>query len=258
MSNILQVNNLSKSFTHNGKTLCVLDDINFDIKHREFVSIIGPSGCGKSTLFHILSGLEKEDFGEIKIDDKKIYKRLGYFGYMFQEDLLLPWRTALENIMIGFEVKSIKNDQARKDGLKLLEEFHLEEFAHFYPSSLSGGMKQRIALLRTIAFNSNLLLLDEPFGSCDSLTRSSLQQYLLKLWKKFHLTVLFITHDIREAIILSDRIFVLEGSPAKIVKSQIVNLPRPRSIASLSSAESYRIEKALIDLLFTESLFEKS
>jgi ABC-type nitrate/sulfonate/bicarbonate transport system ATPase subunit len=226
--------------------LQVVKNISLEINEGEIVSIIGPSGCGKSTLFNIISGILSQDSGVIQIDGKEEKNRQGKFGYMFQEPLIFPWAKVLENVMLGYEVKGLIKSRARLKALKLLKEFSLFEYANFYPDVLSGGMKQKIALLRTIAFNSSLLLLDEPFGSLDAITRSSLHLYLLEIWKKLKLTVLFTTHDIREALFLSDRVYVLSKKPAKVIYCLKVNLPRPRKI---TSPEFVKLESKLIGLL---------
>lgn len=247
------IEHLSKGYPlSRGTFFPVLSNINFQIKSGEFVSIIGPSGVGKSTLFHILSGISDPDSGTIRIGGKEATMRRGQFGYMFQSHLLLPWKTAQENIMVGLEIKGIDRRKAREKARNLLEEFKLSQFAHFYPNALSGGMKQRIALLRTIAFNSSILLLDEPFGSLDALTRVELQQYLLTICQKLHLTVLFITHDISEAIFLSDRIFVLRSRPGTISKIIPVPWSHPRKLKDLASNKAVNIEKQLFGLLMKE------
>lgn len=240
----LVIENLSRSF---GQT--VIKNISLKIFDQEIIGIIGPSGCGKSTLFNIISGILLQDNGNIKIDGKEERQRQGKFGYMFQEPLLFPWLKVLENVMLGYEIKGLSKNKARIKSLNLLKKFSLFEYANFYPNSLSGGMKQKAALLRTIAFNSSLLLLDEPFGSLDAITRSSLHLYLLKIWKRLKLTIIFTTHDIREAIFLSNRIYVLSKKPATVVDCLNVDLPRPRKIEDLTSSNFIELEKKLINLL---------
>lgn len=240
----LKISNISLSFEEK-----VLDNIFLEVKAGEIVSIIGPSGCGKSTLFNVISGILKQNKGSIKIDGLEQKQRQGKFGYMFQEPLLFPWLKVLENVMLGYEIKGIEKTQAKTKALDLLKKFNLLEYAGFYPDSLSGGMKQKAALLRTIAFNSSILLLDEPFGSLDAITRSSLHLYLLEIWEKLKLTIIFTTHDIREAIFLSDRIYVLSKKPATIIDCLKINLPRPRKIGDLTSPKFVELEKKLINLL---------
>jgi len=242
--------NLSKQFKRPDNTqLNVINDISLHVSEKEIVSIIGPSGCGKSTLFNMISGIESQNTGIIRINGKIEKNRQGMFGYMFQDPLLFPWRTVLENVMVGYEIKNVKKETARKNTYRLLKEFGLSEYSGFYPHAISGGMKQKTALLRTVAFNSSLLLLDEPFGSLDAITRSALHLYLLNLWKKLKLTILFTTHDIREAIFLSDRIYVLSKKPTHIIRCLDVDLPRPRKILDFTSPVFVRLEKKLIGLL---------
>ncbi|HEX7542986.1 MAG TPA: ABC transporter ATP-binding protein [Patescibacteria group bacterium] len=240
----LIVDNLSLYFEQE-----VIKNISLEIFEGEIISIIGPSGCGKSTLFNIISGILIQNKGIIKIDGKEEKQRQGKFGYMFQEPLLFPWLKVLENVMLGYEVKGLAKNEARIKALDLLKKFSLFEYAGFYPDSLSGGMKQKAALLRTIAFNSSLLLLDEPFGSLDAITRSSLHLYLLEIWKRLKLTIIFTTHDIREAIFLSDRIYVLSKKPATVVDCLETSLPRPRKTEDLTSSKFVELEKKLISLL---------
>jgi len=240
----LVIDNLSLSFGQE-----VIKNISLEIFDQEIVSIVGPSGCGKSTLFNVISGILLQDNGTIKIDGKDERQRQGKFGYMFQEPLLFSWLKVLENVMLGYEIKGLVKNKARIKALDLLKKFDLFEYENFYPNALSGGMKQKVALMRTVAFNSSLLLLDEPFGSLDAITRSSLHLYLLGIWKKLKLTIIFTTHDIREAIFLSDRIYVLSKKPAKIISCLKVDLPRPRKIGDLTSLKFVELEKKLMNLL---------
>lgn len=241
----LSLNHLSKSFG----TLPVLNNISIRVNKHEFVSVIGPSGCGKSTLFHILSGIEQQTKGDIILDNKKISKRKGKFGYMPQDASLLPWKTVVENIMIGPILSGTPKTKAKEKALQMLKKFKLEDFSNAYPATLSGGMQQRVALLRTVLFHPEFLLLDEPFGSLDALTRQHAQLWLLDVRKNFKSCVLFITHDIHEAILLSDRIFILSDRPATIVKEVKVNLPRARKLTDLTTAKGISLEKQLLKVL---------
>jgi len=219
----LIIDNLSLSFEQE-----VIKNISLEIFDQEIVSIIGPSGCGKSTLFNVISGILIQNKGIIKIDGEEEKNRKGKFGYMFQEPLLFPWLKVLENVMLGFEIKGLAKNKARIKALDLLKKFSLFEYANFYPESLSGGMKQKAALLRT---------------------RSSLHLYLLEIWKKLKLTIICTTHDIREAIFLSDRIYVLSKKPAKIIDCFKISLPRPRKKEDLTSPKFVELEKKLMNLL---------
>jgi len=240
----LIIKNLSVTFEAE-----IIKNISLEVDEGEIISIIGPSGCGKSTLFNVVSGISKQNKGSIKIDGLNEERRQGKFGYMFQESLLFPWLKVLENVMLGFEIKGIKKQEAKTKALELLKKFDLFEYANFYPNSLSGGMKQKVALLRTIAFNSSLLLLDEPFGSLDAITRSSLHLYLLEIWKKLGLTIIFTTHDIREAVFLSDRVYILSKKPATVVECIKINLLRPRKADDQMSPRFVELEKKLMNLL---------
>ena len=207
----LIIKNLSKNYLlSNKKTVTALKNFNLKVFPGEFVSIIGPSGCGKTTLFNIIAGVEEQTFGTISLDGNIENSRQGKFGYMFQNPLLLPWRTIKENLILGLDIKKVSKEIAFKKAFSLLKEFNLEKYEDQYPSVLSGGMKQKVSLLRTLLFNDSFLLLDEPFGALDQITRQSLQLWLKQVLKKFMTTTLFITHDIREAKLLSDRIIELK------------------------------------------------
>ncbi len=246
---ILRISRLNKIFPNN---LQALSEIAFSVKKQEFVSIIGPSGCGKSTLFNILAGVENQTTGAVELNGKTVAKRAGLFGYMPQSPLLLPWRTVLENVILGQDVLRVPRKISKQKAMKILQQFGLSEFAANYPNTLSGGMKQRIALIRTVLFQKDFLLLDEPFGALDSLTRLSCQLWLLELQKKLKPTILFITHDVREAIFLSDTIYVLSPRPGKIIKKFEVGLPRPRQKEQLASQLAVRLEQKILSHLFNE------
>ncbi len=245
MQQTLSLIDLSKSFG----TLKVLNDISLMVKNHEFVSIIGPSGSGKSTLFHILAGIEKQTSGEIFLNQKKVRELRGKFGYMPQEASLLPWKTVMENIMLGPVILGESRKTAQEKANELLQKFNLQNFSHHFPDALSGGMQQRVALLRTVLFHPSFLLLDEPFGSLDALTRHAAQMWLLDVWRTFHSSVLFITHDIQEAILLSDRVYVISDRPATIIKEVKVNLPRPRGLTDLTKPKAISLQKSLLSML---------
>lgn len=248
----LLLQGVSKSFRQGRQALAILEAIDLEVAQGEFVSLIGPSGCGKSTLFNLIAGLEQPDNGSVLIDGDADTERAGKTGYMFQQPLLLPWRTVEENVMLGLDVRRVARRQAREQAHELLKRFGLAEFAQHYPATLSGGMRQRVALLRTVLFNPNFLLLDEPFGSLDALTRLSCQMWLLDLWLAVHASVLFITHDVREAILLSDRVYVLSARPARVLRVVEVPLERPRRAEQLSDARAVELEQGLISLLVKE------
>ena len=248
----LLVEGVSKVFRDGRKSLETLASIDLVVNLGEFVTVIGPSGGGKSTLFKIVAGVDQPSSGVVAIDGDATGERAGKSGYMPQQPLLLPWRTVEENVMLGLDVRRLPRKKAQQEAQELLKRFGLAEFAHNYPATLSGGMRQRVALLRTVLFNSSFLLLDEPFGALDALTRLSLQMWLLELWQTFHSSVLFITHDVREAILLSDRIYVLSSRPARVLRVVEVDLPRPRRSEHLALEQAVRLEQELVALLMKE------
>lgn len=230
----------------------ILDDINFQVNDGEFISIIGPSGSGKSTLFRLIAGLEQPTDGEILLNGKNVKKRLGQVGYMPQQDLLMPWRTIMENAVLPLQIKGVKKEEAQDQVLKLLDDFGLGGVENVYPSDLSGGMRQRVSFLRTILGGSNIFLLDEPFSSLDAITRLTMQEWLIGQWEKWQKTILFITHDVDEALFLSDRILVLIQKSNPSIQEVKVPLGRPRRIRDLSRAEIVTLKEQLIEQLRPE------
>jgi ABC-type nitrate/sulfonate/bicarbonate transport system ATPase subunit len=228
----------------------ILDRISLHVEKGEFVCIVGPSGCGKSTLFNLISGLEKPDQGQIFLQGREITEEKGHVSYMLQKDLLLPWRTVLDNCILGMELQGYSREKCRKKAQALLEEFALSTYSRSYPRALSGGMRQRVAFLRTMLANKEVLLLDEPFGSLDAYTKSEMHEWLMSVWGKYRSTILFITHDIEEALFLSDRIYVLSSQPARVKLTLEINLPRPRSREILVSEEFNTLKKQLLHSLF--------
>ena len=247
----LSVQNLSKSYVENNQEAAVFLDLNLSLERGSFVSLIGPSGSGKSTLLNLIAGIEYPDNGRIYLNDKEITGTSGNVGYMFQKDLLLPWRTLEENIRLGCDLKGLDKKLTSEESKKWLNRFGLSEFADYYPHQLSGGMRQRGALLRTILFGESVLLLDEPFGALDALTRREMQYWLLSVWNETQNTVLFVTHDIEEAILLSDKIMVLSKRPAEIVEVIDVNFLRPRKPEMILSNDILGLKKKLFHLLNT-------
>jgi ABC-type nitrate/sulfonate/bicarbonate transport system ATPase subunit len=224
----VRVERLSKRFGKGSNAFLALEETSFEVADREFATVIGPSGCGKSTLFNILAGLTTPTTGHVLMDGTSIDAERGHVGYMMQRDCLMQWRTILGNVIIGLEVLGHKRKDAKAKARELIARFGLAGFEDRYPSALSGGMRQRAALLRTLLLDRDLLLLDEPFGALDAITRGSMQEWLLDIWSEYRRTVLFITHDIEEAIYLADRVFVMGGPPGRIVADIRVDLPRPR------------------------------
>jgi len=248
----LLVEGVTRKYRDGKRDLEVLRPIDMYVTRGEFVTVIGPSGCGKSTLFNMIAGVDTPSAGRIVLDGDAGAELAGKSGYMLQQPLLLPWRTIEENVMLGLDVRHVPRKQAQQEAYELLKRFGLAEFAHHYPATLSGGMKQRVALLRTVLFNRSFLLLDEPLGALDALTRLSMQMWLLDLWQTFDASVLFITHDVREAILLSDRIYVLSARPARVLRVVEVDLPRPRKQEHLAWEQSVRLEQELVEQLMKE------
>ena len=245
----IKISGITKSFYNNGEMRQVLRPVNILIPHGKFVSIIGPSGCGKSTLFNIVAGLLPPTSGDITIGEKSILGEKGYVGYMLQKDMLLPWRTIIDNIILGLEIKGVPKREARKQALPLMEKYGLSGFEKNYPCELSGGMRQRAALLRTLLYDREIILLDEPFGALDAQTRQSMQNWLLEIWEDFHKTVLFVTHDMDEAIILSDRIYILGGTPAVIQDEITVSGKKPGAEEFKISPEFLEYKKRILEYI---------
>lgn len=234
---MLELKDISRAF--DGRQ--VLDRVSFDVEPGEFVSLIGPSGAGKSTLFNIIAGLDTPDSGQVRFD--------GTTAYMPQKDLLFPWRTIEANAALGLEVQGVPKKEARARAREWFPQFGLEGFEKALPFQLSGGMRQRAALLRTVVQEKSTLLLDEPFGALDSLTRSDLQTWLQGMWAEHDWTAMLITHDVREAIMLSDRIVVLNPRPASVREIITVDLPRPRGTEVLSSPAFGELERRILEHL---------
>ena len=241
----LVLDGLHKSFPG----LPVLDGVAFDVAPGEFVSVIGPSGCGKSTLFDVIAGLERPDAGRVIVDGEDATGHVEPFAYMPQRDLLFPWRTVLDNTTLGLEVAGMSKKAARERARPLFAPFGLAGFESARPHELSGGMRQRAALLRTVVQDRAVLLLDEPFGALDSLTRTDMQTWLEGVRGRYGWTVLLITHDIREAVFLSDRVVVLAPRPTSVQREVVVDLPRPRTVDMITSARFAAAEEELLTAL---------
>ncbi len=246
---ILSFENVSKVFTNDGLILPVIDKVSLDVNRGEFVSLIGPSGSGKSTLFRLAAGLIRPESGKIMINETEVTDKPIKVGYMPQKDLLLPWKTLLQNAALPLFINGWSKNKACQRVRDLIPIFGLEGFENSYPSQLSGGMRQRAALLRTILIESEIMLLDEPFAALDALTREQLQQWLLQIIEKFKRSVLFVTHSIDEAIYLSDKLFVISHRPGTIVLKLSIELPRPRIREVVTSAEFTGYKKIVMDAL---------
>lgn len=230
----LSVRNIRKSFVGKGAPVHVLDGLTFDIHERDFVSIIGPSGCGKSTVFNIVAGLIEADAGALVYRGEEITSLRGRVGYMMQKDLLFPWRTVLQNVLLGLEMRGIDRAEAIATAREHLGAFGLAGFENAYPKTLSGGMRQRVALIRTLIMNPDILLLDEPFSALDYQTRLYLEGVLKDAVERFHKTVVLVTHDIDEAVALSKRVVVLSGRPARVKAIHDIEIAEHSPIAARS------------------------
>ena len=241
----LEVNHVSKIF--DGKP--VLHDISITLNQGELVSLLGVSGGGKTTLFNIIAGLLPPDEGNVILNGKDITNQPGHVSYMMQKDLLLPYRTIEDNAALPLLLKGVKKQEAQAQVSPLFAQFGLEGTQKKYPAQLSGGMRQRAALLRTYLFSQDVALLDEPFSALDTLTKRSIHQWYLDVMEKIQLTTLFITHDIDEAILLSDRIYLLSGSPGKITAEIVIQEPKPRRDDFSLTPEFLEYKREILSLL---------
>src|SRR5882724_1542307 len=246
---ILRVRDLKKSFGTNEKTQVVFDNVSLDIYRREFVCVVGASGCGKSTLAQIVAGLDDSSGGELLLDGKSVAGPGPDRGMVFQGYTLFPWLTVKRNVMFGLKMHGRDESIAEAEARQWLEMVGLSKFEDLYPHELSGGMKQRVAIARALANNPRILLMDEPFAALDALTRCKMQGYLLQIWKKVDVTILFITHDLEEAAYLADRIVVMSVNPGGI-KEVIENpVPRPRHAMQFLSPEFLALKARLDELI---------
>jgi len=247
---ILEVKGLGKIFNAAQKDTVALKDIGFRTHRREFLCIVGPSGCGKSTLIRILAGLETQTSGEVLLEGKPVRGPGRDRGMVFQGYTLFPWLTVKRNVMFGLEVNDAGRVEAERQALQWLQLIGLEKFADAYPHQLSGGMKQRVAIARALANQPRILLMDEPFGALDAQTRARMQAYLLEIWRKIDITIVFITHDLDEAIYLADRILVLKAHPGEVQELIEVPVPRPRSPEQFIAEEFLATRARLEELIY--------
>lgn len=241
----LKVRNVSKQF--DGKP--VLQDVSIELNKGELVCLLGVSGSGKTTLFNVISGLLSPEKGEVLLDGKDITNNPGHISYMLQKDLLLPYRTIEDNVALPLLLKGVKKKAARRQVSSMFEQFGLEGTQKKYPAQLSGGMRQRAALLRTYMFSQDVALLDEPFSALDTLTKSSIHKWYLNVMEDIKLSTLFITHDIDEAILLSDRIYLLSGSPGTITGEIVIKEPKPRCKDFNLTNEFLEYKRRILEML---------
>jgi NitT/TauT family transport system ATP-binding protein len=248
---VIQIKNVHQIFKGSGADVIALKDINLEIQDAQFVCLLGPSGCGKSTLLNAVAGFLIPTSGEILVHGKPVVAPGPDRGMVFQEYALFPWMTVADNITFGLRIRNEAPEKIKSVLQDLLEMLKLTEFQNRYPKDLSGGMRQRVAIARILALDSPILLMDEPFGALDSLTRRSLQDELLKVYARFKKTVLFVTHSIEEAIYLADRIVVMSYRPGTVKKDILVSMPKPRSP---TSAEFNALKKELSELVMAEQM----
>lgn len=246
---ILEVENLSKSFRVGKEIRCALEEVSFQVHRREFLSVIGPSGCGKSTLVRILAGLDEASSGRITLAGTPISGSGPERGMVFQNYSLFPWLTVLKNVMFGLTINGMGQALAQQEALTWIELIGLKDYQDYYPYQLSGGMKQRVAIARALANRPKILLMDEPFGALDAQTRARMQAYLLEIWRNVDITIVFITHDLDEAIYLSDRIAVLQAHPGRLVEIIEVPVPHPREQRQFLTGEFLATKKRLEELI---------
>ncbi|SFG24887.1 ABC-type nitrate/sulfonate/bicarbonate transport system, ATPase component [Halobacillus alkaliphilus] len=240
--NKLVVDQLTKSFDSS----IILQNVSFSIQDGEFVSILGPSGSGKSTLFHLIGGLYRPDSGEIYINGERTTGEKGRISYMPQSPSLLPWRTILENVVLSSEIIEQPN---KSEALNMIQQAGLEGYEHAYPAQLSGGMKQRASFIRSLLSPQSLICLDEPFSALDEFTRMDMQEWLLSIWTEHRRSILFVTHNIEEAIFLSDRVIVLSDRPAKVQREFTIPFARPRHSSLMLTREFLKWKKEIFEEL---------
>jgi NitT/TauT family transport system ATP-binding protein len=237
----IEVRELSKTYPLATGLVTAVDRVSFGVDKGEFVALLGPSGCGKSTILNTIAGLLEKSGGEIRIDGESTYpERVNpKIGYVFQRDTTFPWRTVESNVRYGLELRGTPRREAAERTRRAIAQAGLAEFAHAFPSTLSGGMRQRVSLMRTLILEPEILLMDEPFGALDTHTKIEMHRILLEVWERQHQTVLFVTHDLSEALTLADRIVLLSARPGRIKEMFDVDLPRPRDAVSLRNAPDY-------------------
>jgi NitT/TauT family transport system ATP-binding protein len=254
---LVEVSNLSKDYTtRDGQNIVALKDVSLTIAQSEFVSLVGPSGCGKTTLLRILSGVLQGSAGEVRIAEQRLSGPSREIGVVFQAPVLLPWRTVLQNILVPIEIQKRDPRESETRARQLIQMAGLSGFESKYPSELSGGMQQRVGICRALVHDPPLLLMDEPFGALDAMTRESMNEELQRIWGHSKKTVMFITHSIPEAVYLSDRVAVMTPRPGRIVEFISVDLPRPRTLAMHNTPEFGRYVAAIRRHFNAEGTFD--
>jgi len=249
----LRVENVSKVFQDRGSSVTALQDTSFTVERKEFVTILGPSGCGKSTILKIVAGLEEPTNGKVFLDDREIHGPGRDRGMVFQAYTLFPWLTVRENIEFGLKVAGLPRNEREDKAHYYIGKIGLQGFENAYPRKLSGGMKQRVAIARALANDPEILLMDEPFGALDAQTRSVMQELLLSVWDESHKTILFVTHDVEEAIFIGDTVYVMTARPGKIKARIEVKLPAERTYDVKLSDDFLRVKREIMELIREES-----
>lgn len=250
----LEVENLSVSFRRRGSTIHVFNDINFIIEPNEFVCILGPSGCGKSTVLNVIAQFIKQTRGYVFVNRREVDSPGADRGFVFQQNSLLPWKTVFQNVEFGLKIRGVETAQRRELVKEYLSRVGLYKYRSSYPHQLSGGMQQRASIVRALVNFPSVLLMDEPFGALDAQTRHMMQELLLRIWNDYKSTVIFVTHDIEEAILLSDRIFVMGVDPGRIKEKITIPLERPRHLDLMYSQEFINLNRQIFQLIREETL----
>ena len=240
------IRDLAKTFAEGGREVCAVTGVAFDVHDGEFIAIVGPSGCGKSTILNMIGGLVEPSAGAVEIDGRPVAGTPPGVGYVFQKDTVFPWRTVARNIALGLEYRGVRGEERGRRVREAVTLAGLDGFEAAFPATLSGGMRQRVALMRTLVVDPEILLMDEPFGALDTHTKINLHEELLKLWEVRHQTVVFVTHDLSEAITLADRIVVLTRRPGRVKLIHHVKLPRPRDVIRVRASEDYAREYGVL------------
>ena len=251
---MIEIRGVHKEFVKGERRVMALQDIDLDVAQREFVAILGPSGCGKSTLLNMVAGFDHPTRGTVKVEGEEIVEPSPRRCVVFQEPALFPWLTVMDNVVFGPKNRRQPAAEYRPRAAQIIEQVGLRGFEASYPAELSGGMRQRVGIARVLIMEPRVLLMDEPFGSLDAQTRSLMQELLLALWQRHQQTVLFITHDIEEALLLADRVCVMTARPGRIKKSIPVPMPRPRSIELTLSPEFNALRREVLELIREESV----
>jgi ABC-type nitrate/sulfonate/bicarbonate transport system ATPase subunit len=251
----LQLRDITMMFrTRRGNEVIAVDDLSLDVADREFISIVGPSGCGKSTLLRVIAGLVRPSSGDVILDGRSITSPGADRGMVFQSYTLFPWLTVYGNVEYGLKIRHLGAAERARTVREHIEMVGLQGFEHHYPKELSGGMMQRVAIARALANDPEVLLMDEPFGALDAQTRAIMQELLVTLWQRTPKTILFVTHDIDEALFLGDRVYIMTARPGRIKQVLDVNVPRPRALEVLTSPVFVEQKRQVLDLIKEESL----